>query len=567
MGSDPVHASRALKFTATFILACIAIVSFVVLPPAPRYVNRTSDPDPLVIKGAVHVHTIRSDGGGTVDDVASAAAAVGIKFVIITDHGDGRGLDPPSYRSGVLVMDGAEVSTAQGHVLALGARPAEYPLGGEARDVIDDIHRLGGIAVVAHPDSAKPDLAWRAWDAPYDGIEWLNGDSEWRDETANSLARLALGYWFRPAAAVAGTFDRHEAVLERADAVAAKRAIVLLAGHDAHARIGGGTEETPGGRSVPFPSYRSVFGSFAIRAELDTPLTGRAGDDGAIVLRAIRHGRMFTALDGLAPANRFTFSIRSGGAVANTGDRLIPAGPLGIEVVADAPDAARIVVLGNGREVASGLAPRLEAQLPSLPGPYRVEVRLADGPGEPPVPWIVSNHIFVGLPPPVPEPVPASESVITALATPDTADEWAVEHSAESEGVTSVSREDGSALFTFGLGQTRALSPYAALVRRVQLSDALIVEFRVHADRPMRVSVQLRSPQGGGEGRRWRRSIYADTEDRLVRLSLADFVAVPPVTAGPELSTIDSLLFVVDTINTDPGRRGEFWIADLRLVR
>ena len=44
--------------------------------------------------------------------------------------------------------------------------------------------------VVAHPDSPKPELAWRDWSAPVAGLEWLNLDSEWRDE---SYARAGAG--------------------------------------------------------------------------------------------------------------------------------------------------------------------------------------------------------------------------------------------------------------------------------------------------------------------------------------------------------------------------------------
>src|SRR4029079_13065624 len=44
--------------------------------------------------GAYHVHSTRSDGNGDVATIAAAAARAGLKFVIITDHGDGtRSLD------------------------------------------------------------------------------------------------------------------------------------------------------------------------------------------------------------------------------------------------------------------------------------------------------------------------------------------------------------------------------------------------------------------------------------------------------------------------------------------
>ena len=45
--------------------------------------------------------------------------------------------------------------------------------------------------MIAHPDSPRDDLRWRAWSVPYDAIEWLNADSEWRDESLSHLADLA----------------------------------------------------------------------------------------------------------------------------------------------------------------------------------------------------------------------------------------------------------------------------------------------------------------------------------------------------------------------------------------
>ena len=110
------------------------------------------------VRGAIHIHTRRSDGTGTVDDVARAASRAGLTFVILTDHGDGtREPDTPSYRSGVLCIDAVEISTASGHVVALGLPRTTYPLGGETRDVVEDIaparrnghRRASGIAEAA----------------------------------------------------------------------------------------------------------------------------------------------------------------------------------------------------------------------------------------------------------------------------------------------------------------------------------------------------------------------------------------------------------------------------------
>src|SRR5579872_4314772 len=157
-----------------------AVFAFVVLTvPPPRLA--LSPYNDGTVAGVLHIHTNRSDGLGSPADVAAAAARAGLKFVVFTDHGDAtRPPDPPAYRSGVLCMDGVEISTVGGHYVALDMGAAPYPLGGEARDVVADVKRLGGFGIAAHPDSPKPELQWRDWAAPFDGVELLNPDTSWR---------------------------------------------------------------------------------------------------------------------------------------------------------------------------------------------------------------------------------------------------------------------------------------------------------------------------------------------------------------------------------------------------
>ena len=119
------------------------------------------------IPGAYHIHTTRSDGHGDRAAVAAAAARAGLKFIILTDHGDGtRPPDPPAYIDGVLVLDGVEISTDAGHYVALDMPRAPYPLGGTADAVVEDVARLGGFGIAAHPDSPKPHAALDQHRAP-----------------------------------------------------------------------------------------------------------------------------------------------------------------------------------------------------------------------------------------------------------------------------------------------------------------------------------------------------------------------------------------------------------------
>ncbi|HEY6211958.1 MAG TPA: hypothetical protein VIW45_06715, partial [Vicinamibacterales bacterium] len=309
------------------------------MPPAARQLAAPPSDPPSGLRGVVHIHTNRSDGTGSVDDVLRAAAAAGLKFAIVTDHGDGtRAPDLPDYRHGVLYIDGVEISTSDGHLLALGLPKAAYPLAGEGRDVVEDVHRLGGIAIAAHPGSEKPDLRWTDWNAPIDGLEWLNADSEWRDERPLTLARALLTYPFRPPQALALLLDRPEPVIRQWDALAQQRRVVGLAAVDAHARVGvrsfGEPYDSTG--SLHFPSYTNSFREFSITLPAVRP-TGDAAADARSVLDAIHQGAFYATVDALAAPAVLGMREESGR----------------ISVDTQAPDDARITLFRNGVAVAT----------------------------------------------------------------------------------------------------------------------------------------------------------------------------------------------------------------------
>ena len=172
-------------FLAAAALAAAAAVYIVVTLPPHRMQLPAADDG--TVPGILHVHTNRSDGLLPPDQVAAAAARAGLKFIVFSDHGDAtRVPDPPTYRSGVLCLDGVEISTSGGHYAAFDMPASPYPLAGEPRDVVEDVRRLGGFGIVAHPDSPKPQLAWTDWSAPFDAIELLNPDTSWRRLAAAS---------------------------------------------------------------------------------------------------------------------------------------------------------------------------------------------------------------------------------------------------------------------------------------------------------------------------------------------------------------------------------------------
>jgi hypothetical protein len=555
------------------MVVAIAIGLYVIVPPAAPALPTAAAELPTPVRGAIHIHTSRSDGSGTVDDVAAAAARAGLNFVIVTDHGDGtRKPDPPVIRSNVLVVDAVEISTWGGHVIALGLPKAPYPLAGDARDVIADISRLGGFSIIAHPVNDKPAAQWIEWTAPFDGMEWLNLDSEWRDEPATALARIVLAYPFRHAESLGLLLDRSDAAMARWNVLTRRRRVVAVAGADAHARVGFNAEEPyRRGVSVPVPGYEALFRTFSI-ALPGIALSGDAEADAQVVMTAIRAGRVFSSVDALGARPAFAFTATSGAHRASGGDVLPIEGAVMLRAAVQAPPTARIVLFKDGEPAKEETGTLLEYEGGRQPGVYRVEIMLANVTGQSAVPWIVSNPIYVGYPAtaaPAPGPGGAKENV--PIYSDGPAPEWTVEHSPTAQAAFEVVKAVGGTQLElrYALSGAPSASPYAALV--VPAGPALRqhtrVTFMARADRPMRVSVQLRVPaQAGSE--RWQRSVYVDQTPREITVFFDETTPVgTTVRRRPALDQVQSLLFVVDTVNTAPGTAGRLFLDAIRYER
>lgn len=548
----------------TGVLGAAALFIGFTLPPRAASLGAANS-DPRVVFGAYHIHTSRSDGTGTIEQIAAAAARAGLRFIVLTDHGDGtRTPEPPQYRHGVLCIDAAEIGTSAGHVVTLGlGQPAPYPLAGEPRDVLEDIHRLGGWAVVAHPDSPKPELRWRGWNVPYDGVEWLNVDSEWRDESGVHLAGTVARYLVRPPETIASLFQRPAATLRRWDNAARLRPIPAIAALDAHARIPWRNRRDPAqdGTLAAAPGYLQMFRTVAQAVVLDESLSGDGSRDAATVLSALRAGRTYSAITALATPASLDFQALAAGRTVRMGES---AGPSGTDAVFHArtnDPVARVVLLHNGIEVAAGRG-QLSWASSLTDGPYRVEAyRPATT-----LPWLLSNPIYGGEEDPVPA-TDAPELPVTLRYMPlPSAGGWAVERNATSTGTAAA--DGGATRFAFALGPGVALDQFAALVSSIGEAWSAEgfdrVQFTVRADHPMRLSVQLRLP--GSEDRRWRYSAYADQTPRTIVAPLEQFQPVNRATSQrPIVARVRSVLFVVDTLNTRPSTTGSLWISNAAL--
>lgn len=579
---------KLLIATAAFVAAVAALVGFSIQP---RRVLLPPAPDDGAVPGAFHVHTNRSDGLSGPDEIAAAAARAGLKFVIFTDHGDGtRRPDPPAYRSGVLCLDGVEISTNGGHYVALDMPPAPYPLAGAARDVVEDVRRIGGFGIAAHPDSGKPQLRWQAWDAPIDGVEMLSLDTGWRlwVEDARTpaekwaarrhLAAAILDYPFRPAETIAGLIRSGETLNAQWAGIAARRPAVTLGGVDAHARLDLQDDPVDVRYALPLPGYESSFRVLSIRVRPERALTGDAVADAALVMRAIRAGHLYTAVDAVATPPSFEFTATSAEGIAREGDQLTAGAPVTLRVRSNAPPAFTATVW-NGVQIV-GSDDREQDFTLTLPageaGEYWVEIR---APGRPrgawggrttvtSLPWIRSNPIYVRGPA---EPARAAARPGATVREPmfngSSTEGWRAEHDPTSLAVVETVTMVGGAELRLRYGLAGGHSPgrVAALAfdtpGGIAAHDRLALTLR--GERPMRISIQLRI---GDAGDRWSRSIYVAPAHEERTIFFDDFTPHGATsTPRPPLGEIRSILFVIDATNFKPGDSGRMWIRRAEL--
>lgn len=152
----------------------------------------------LLSKADLHIHTTYSDGTATVAQVLARVAASDLDVIAITDHDSIAGAHEAARLArdfGVEVIVGEEVSTREGHLLALFIEDF-LPPGRPAAETIAAVHAQGGLCIAPHPyDWAVVSLGRRglrqriARDWPVDAIEVFNASLSWLRAPCNRLAQ------------------------------------------------------------------------------------------------------------------------------------------------------------------------------------------------------------------------------------------------------------------------------------------------------------------------------------------------------------------------------------------
>jgi hypothetical protein len=335
-----------------------------------------------------HLHSLHSDGTGTVPEIARAASRARADVVLLTDHDtlEAKRRGEEGWYGDVLLLVGEEVSPARGnHFLAFGIDAEIDHRGLDGAGICLAVRDAGGFGFAAHPFSRGSQRFKRAGEGmPFDGLhcDALHGIELWSfvSDTAEALASIPelLRFVIAPSRALDHPPEEN---MRAWDELCRTRRVVALGGLDAHQfgkRIG---------PVVPLRvmAYHRSFRFIRTHVLAEDAPSGALEHDRELVFTALREGNCYIAVDALAPARGFRFEADDVpmGAGADAGRRTLSA---------RAPLACRLRLLRDGVELAAAQGTSIELEVEE-PGVYRVEAtRRAKGRDRT---WIISNPIYL----------------------------------------------------------------------------------------------------------------------------------------------------------------------------
>lgn len=356
-----------------------------------------------------HVHSDMSDGLSAVDEIAREARAAGVSAVILTEHGQPN-LQSTNFREsidGVTMIGGSEATLPDGHFTFFGASAApHFRVSSYPPEAMDDARKWGAFPVLAYP--ADYQYGWRYWkpDLHPGGIEILNLFTSLRETSWSSRLLLAAYYPFSHYYFLRDITFPPPSMTHWDDFLQRSR-VWAFAASDAH----GGFRLIGKWLPFKFPSYQDTFSLAALGVDR------RYADD---PMRAIRTGDFFVCVRGAGEPRAFEFTaIDSDGHAVRSGGFAAVGADLNARIDA-AGQAVRVVVYKDGVVMQSSEDGKV-ALAGATAGVYRVEFFLTRHPLlRSDVPWIVSNPIFVGVPPRevAPRSTDAIERAVAAAAGP-----------------------------------------------------------------------------------------------------------------------------------------------------
>lgn len=322
-----------------------------------------------ISKGAFHLHSLYSDGTGTIKEIAQEAKKAGLNWIVITDHNTLAGLknNEEGWHEDVAVIIGNEISPEKSnHYLTAGLNQ-EIPIDLSPNEVIKKVKSLGGIGFIAHPDESLtrkckyPPLRWDDWTMKgFDGIEIWNYMSDWTDNyNPSTYIYCALARHHIIKGPTPNTMKWWDKINNETSEI-----IAAIGGLDTHAFDFGFFKVFP---------YHDTFKTITNYLFLDKKLSSDFNEAKKQILTALKTGNNIIV-------NRIWNK--------NADDELKFCINDSKKLKINLPQKAKIKLFKNGELILEKTAKTLEAEGLS-PGKYRFEAYYRNKP------WIFSNPVII----------------------------------------------------------------------------------------------------------------------------------------------------------------------------
>ncbi len=344
--------------------------------------------------GAIHMHSIYSDGSGEVPQIARFADEVGLDYIILTDHNTLRALDEgyEKWYGNTLCLVGSELNDKENknHYLAFGINKT-YSTRISSKEYVRKVKEDGGIGFLAHPHEKRrhmkehPPYPWVEWNTEdFDGIEIWNHMSEWMENLTEDNKYQAFLHPLRTITAPP------EETLQIWDDLNLKRKVVGIGGIDAHAH----KYNLLGFMEVEIFPYKVLFKSIRTHVLLNSELISGKSEEAVnqsktLIYNALAGGKCFIANDYRADSKGFRFYAEADTQIYQMGDYINSADKVKLNVLLPVQEA-RIRLIRNGKKVSETNEKSAEFII-NKKGAYRVEVYIHNKA------WIFSNHIRIGI--------------------------------------------------------------------------------------------------------------------------------------------------------------------------
>ncbi len=343
------------------------IVSLIFLRTGLAFADETLE----LYRGVFHVHSVYShDSQASLDFIRKTARKAGLDFVVVTDHNTLEGMH--HYKkagdfSSPLLIFGNEISTVDGHLIALGVHELT-PGDRTSENLINWIHGQGGYAVLAHPTGKKkPWTHWQVQD--WDGMEVYNfADDFYR---GNKIKIVLKAIFLSPNAFLSRTAKVPKESLKVWHGELRSRPVTAFGGTNAHLKL-----KLAGWAPENFLLYLKSVTTYVYAKSLDEKA----------ILKALGEGRSFVALEAVGSAKDFSFIIKTEQAVYGPGEHVKLETPAALSVTL--PREARIELYRNGELLKEADGNKLDGKI-EKDGNYHAEVYAGKKL------WIYANPIYV----------------------------------------------------------------------------------------------------------------------------------------------------------------------------